>query len=412
MKVAFFTLGCRSNFFDTEFMANSFRQKDYQVVDFDEIADVYVINTCTVTAGADRSSRQYIYKAKRKNPKAVVVAVGCYAQVNPWALASLREVDLVVGNTDKHRIVQIVEEYLERREQKVFVGNIFKEKELKNFDLITYYERSRPFLKVQEGCNKFCTFCVIPFARGKVRSVPKEKVVSEVKLLAERGFEEVVLTGTQLTQYGWDINTNLYELLVELLKVKEIKLIRLSSLYPSEITPQLLDLITSEDRIAPHFHMSLQSGSDRILELMEREYTSKDYVKLVEFIVSKRPTSAIGTDIIAGFPGETKEDFMQTYRLLEELPIAYMHVFSYSDRPFTKASKLEQKVSPKEKEERVKLLKELDLKKRERFRKENIGKRLRATVLEEDKVLTENYIEANMRVEEKPGRVVDIILTQ
>lgn len=412
MRIAFFTLGCRSNFFDTQFMSEHFRQKGYEVVDFEDFADVYVINTCTVTAGADRSSRQFIYRAKRKNPKAVVVATGCYAQVNPQALANLKEVDLVVGNTDKHRIVQIVEEYLEGREQKVFVGNIFKEGELKNFDLITYYERSRPFLKVQEGCNKFCTFCVIPFARGKVRSVPIEKVVAEVELLAEKGFEEVVLTGTQLTQYGWDIGVSLYELLRELLKVKGIKLIRLSSVYPSEISKELLDMITSEERIAPHFHMSLQSGSNRILELMERHYTVEDYIRLVEAIISKRPISAIGTDIIVGFPGEREEDFKQTYTLLEALPIAYMHVFSYSDRPFTKASKFKEKVPAEVKEERVKLLKHLDQKKRKEFRKKNLNRRLRATVLSEDRLLTENYIEINMSLPERPGRVVDIIFKE
>jgi threonylcarbamoyladenosine tRNA methylthiotransferase MtaB len=410
MKVSLITLGCRSNAFDTQLMAFKFRQKGYKLVSEEEPADIYVINTCTVTAGADRSSRQEIYRAKRKNPKALVVATGCYAQVSPQALASLKEVDLVIGNTDKHRLVEIVEEYLERRDEKVHVRNIFRQQALENFDLITFFEKARPFLKVQEGCNKFCTFCVIPYARGKVRSVPPEKVMQEVSFLAEKGFQEVVLTGTQLTQYGWDIGTSLYELLKELLKVKGIELIRLSSIYPSELTQELLELITGEEKIAPHFHMSLQSGSDRILELMERDYRVLDYVKLVEYILARRPETAVGTDIIAGFPTETDEDFRKTYQLLEELPIAYMHVFPYSDRPFTKASKMENKVDGRVKEERVRLLKELDIRKRKEFFDKNKGKELRAVVLEEGRLLTENYIEVERRVEEKAGRVVRIEL--
>ena len=409
MKISLITLGCRSNYFDTELMTHRFRVKGYEIVPFDEeLADVYVINTCTVTSEADRSSRQAIYRAKRKNPNAVVVVTGCYAQVSPETLAGLKEVDLVVGNSEKHRIGEILEEFLERRGKKVYVENIFKQSTLESFDLFTYFEKARPFLKVQEGCNKFCTFCVIPFARGKVRSVPPQKVFEGVKLLAERGFQEVVLSGTQLTQYGWDIGTSLFELLIELLKIEGIELIRLSSMHPSEVTEELLDLITSEEKIAPHFHLSLQSGSNRILELMERGYKAENYAKLVEQIVKKRPITAIGTDIIVGFPSETEEDFLQTYKLLQELPIAYMHVFPYSDRPFTKASKMEGKVGSAIKEERVKILKELDELKRGEFYRKNIGRELRAVVLEEGRLLTENYI--HIKGAGKPGKVVKVVL--
>ncbi|MEN3028279.1 MAG: tRNA (N(6)-L-threonylcarbamoyladenosine(37)-C(2))-methylthiotransferase MtaB [Aquificaceae bacterium] len=360
MKVKLLTLGCRSNYFDTELMASLLRKRGCFRVSSEGPADVYVVNTCTVTSEADRSSRQAIYRARRENPNAVVVATGCYAQVSPEALAGLREVDLIVGNSEKHRIGEILEEFLERRGEKVHVKNIFRQSTLESFDLFTYFEKARPFLKVQEGCNKFCTFCVIPFARGKVRSVPPQKVLQEVRLLAERGFQEVVLSGTQLTQYGWDRATSLHELLKELVKVKGVELIRLSSLHPSEITPELLNLMTSEEKIAPHFHLSLQSGSDRILELMERGYRVENYTKLVEEIVRRRPITAIGTDIIVGFPSEKEEDFLETYRLLQELPIAYMHLFPYSDRPFTKASKMKEKLPDTLKEERVALLKELD----------------------------------------------------
>ncbi|WP_340690596.1 tRNA (N(6)-L-threonylcarbamoyladenosine(37)-C(2))-methylthiotransferase MtaB [Hydrogenobacter thermophilus] len=389
--VAFFTLGCRSNEFDTHFIAHQFQLKGYQVVDFDK-ADIYVINTCSVTAGAERSSRQAIYRAKRSNPNSLVVVTGCYAQINPQALSELKEVDLVVGNTHKRDILRIVEEYLSERKGKVYVDNVFRQNSVESFELITYFEKVRPFVKVQEGCNRFCSFCVIPFARGKSRSVPKEKVLKEAELLAERGFKEIVLTGTQLTQYGWDIATDLYELLKDLVKVRGIELIRLSSLYPSEISQKLLDFVLLEEKIAPHFHLPLQSGSDRILQLMRRDYSVKDYVHLVEKVIEKRPLSSVGTDVIVGFPSESDKDFEETYKLLSQLPIHYMHVFPYSDREGTKACKMSRKVSQRVKKERVKTLKSLDQQKRAEFLKKNEGKELRALVIEENMLLTENYL--------------------
>ncbi|GAB6065796.1 tRNA (N(6)-L-threonylcarbamoyladenosine(37)-C(2))-methylthiotransferase MtaB [Aquifex pyrophilus] len=398
------------NQFDTDLMRTKFIEKGYKIVDFEDIADVYVINTCTVTVGGDRSSRQAIYRAKRRNPKAVVVATGCYAQVNPKALASLKEVDLVVGNTHKSEIVKIVEEYLEKREKKVFVGEIFREKEVRNYDTVLYFEGVRPFLKVQEGCNKFCTFCVIPFARGKVRSVPKEKVIEQVKALAQRGFKEVVLTGTQLSQYGWDRGYTLYGLLRELVKVEGIELIRLSSMHIKEMDKNLLELITSEEKIAPHFHLSLQSGSNRILELMDRGYTREEYEEVVNYITERRPESSIGTDVIVGFPSEGEREFEETYEFLKRIPIAYMHVFPYSDRPNTKASKIKPKVPERIKKERVKILKELDEKKRREFYEKNKGRKLRAVIVEENRLLTENYIDVKREGFKEVGELVEIVL--
>lgn len=408
MKFSVINLGCRSNYFDGELLAQKLTEKGYTRVQ--EQADIYIINTCTVTSEADRSSRQFIYRAKRENPKAIVVATGCYAQTNPQALARLKEVDLVVGNSHKDRLVEILEDYLRGRGERVFVDNIFKDSQVKNFDLVVFFERVRPFIKVQEGCNNFCTFCVIPYARGKLRSVPMEKVLEQVKSLAERDFKEIVLTGTQLTQYGWDLNTNLYRLLLELLRIKDIELFRLSSLHPSEIDQKLLDLITQEERIAPHFHLSLQSGSNRILRLMERDYTVEDYTKLVETIFQRRPISAIGTDIIVGFPTETEEDFEETYKLVQNLPFAYLHVFSYSDRPHTKASKMFPKVEESIKKERVRLLKALDQKKREEFKDSMKGKTLRAIILEEGRALTENYIHLEDEDFMDVGAIVSVVL--
>jgi threonylcarbamoyladenosine tRNA methylthiotransferase MtaB len=408
MKFSVINLGCRSNYFDGELLAQKLIEKGYARTQ--EQADIYIINTCTVTSEADRSSRQFIYRVKRGNPKAIVVATGCYAQTNPQALAKLKDVDLVVGNSHKDRLVEILEDYLQDRGERVFVDNIFKDSQVKNFDLVVFFERVRPFLKVQEGCNNFCTFCVIPYARGKLRSVPMEKVLEQVRGLAERDFKEIVLTGTQLTQYGWDLNTNLYQLLLELLRIKDIELFRLSSLYPSEIDQRLLDILIQEERIAPHFHLSLQSGSNRILKLMERDYTVEDYTKLVETIVQRRPISAIGTDIIVGFPTETEEDFEKTYKLVQNLPFTYLHVFSYSDRPYTKANKMFPKVEESIKKERVRLLKALDQKKREDFKGSMKGKTLRAIILEEGRALTENYIHLEDEDFKDVGAIVSVVL--
>jgi threonylcarbamoyladenosine tRNA methylthiotransferase MtaB len=412
-KVAFATLGCRMNFFDTDFIRTKFLNKGYEEVPFNEIADIYIVNTCTVTKGADRDSRKYIYKAKRQNPNAVVVATGCYAQVSPEELSKLPEVDLIVGNTHKSEIVKLVEEYLERKNPgEVFVGEIFREGEVKNFDIVVSYEHTRPFLKVQEGCNSFCTFCVIPYARGKVRSVPIPKVVEAVKRLAEQGYKEVVLTGTQLSQYGWDFHdgTNLLKLLEELIKIEGIEYYRLSSMSVAEIDEPLLELITTSEKIAPHFHLSLQSGSNTILEKMKRSYTVEEYKEKVLQIVERRPITAIGTDIIVGFPGEGEREFEETYRLVEELPFAYLHVFPYSDRPFTKASKMKPKVPPKVIKERVKLLKELGEKKRQQFRERMKGKTLRALVLGNGELLTENYITLQAPEGVKEGSIIKITL--
>ena len=408
MRVAFCTLGCRMNQFDTDLMRTKFLKSGYDLVDFEEEADVYIINTCTVTSGGDRSSRQAIYQAKRRNPRAVVVATGCYAQVKPQELAGLKEVDLVVGNTHKSEILKIVEEFLETRKKGTFVGEIFREKEVRNFDTVLYFEGSRPFIKVQEGCNKFCTFCVIPFARGKVRSAPKEKVLDQIRIVASMGFKEVVLTGTQLSQYGWDTGTSLYELLREVLKVQGIEIVRLSSLHIAEMDTKLLDLLTSEERIAPHFHLSLQSGSDRILKLMERGYTTEEYRRTVDFILKRRPQSSIGTDIIVGFPTETEEDFKDTVRFVEEVPFAYLHIFPYSDRPFTKASKMKGKVPERVKKERVKVLKSIDSRKRAEFLERNRGRVLRAVVVEENRLLTENYIDIRREGYREVGSVVRV----
>jgi len=377
------------NQFDGDFISSWLLKHGYEK---SEIPDIYIINTCSVTSQADRSSRQAIYQAKKENPNAIVIATGCYAQTQKEALEKLKEVDIVLGNANRTDILEAIKNHLDTKQKLSYVDNIFRQNDI-TFQEDIIFENHRPFLKIQEGCNSFCSFCIIPFARGKSRSVDEELVIKSVQNLYEKGYKEVVLTGTQLSQYGHDKGTSLYKLLKKLLKIPIF--IRLSSMNVNEIKTdkKLLELITEEPNIMPHFHLSLQSASDRLLKAMRREYTLKEYEEVVNFIIKKRPISAIGTDIIVGFPTENQEDFNITYNFLKDFPFAYLHIFTYSDRPLTKAQRLTPKVDSNTKKERSKLLHNLDQEKRERFRASMKGKTLRAITISPDKALTENYIE-------------------
>ncbi len=408
MKVAIETLGCRSNYFDSYAIKTLLEEKGYKVVSPEEGADIYIVNTCTVTKGGDRSSRQAIYRFKRKNPNSIVIATGCYAQVSPQELAEIKDVDIVVGNSHKERIGEIIEEFLINRKGKIFHENIFKAREVHLFKPVVFFENARPFVKIQEGCNRFCTFCVVPYARGKVRSVPIKEVIDILKYIADKGFEEVVLSGTQLSQYGWDKGFSLYELLKEAVKIEGIKLIRLSSLHVKEVDDKTLDFLINEDKIAPHFHFPLQSASDRILKLMDRGYTLKEYEEKVGRIIKEKPYTAVGTDIIVGFPSEGEREFKETFDFVQYFPFAYIHVFPYSERPFTKARRLDGKVEEKVKRERVEIIKKIDEEKRKSFREINRGRELRATVLSEGRLLTENYIDIKVKCNAQKGKVIKV----
>ncbi len=417
LRVAFTTLGCRMNQFETSAIEEKFESRGYEITDFRDIADVYVINTCTVTNDADRSSRKAIRQAKRRNPEAVVVATGCYAQVSPEELSSMEEIDIVIGNSHKDAVLEIVENYInERKEEKVFIDNIFRINDFRSFQISTFYEGSRPILKVQEGCNSFCTFCIIPFARGKVRSARIRDIVNQAKTLVDKGYKEIVLTGTQLSQFGYDHKEGyLYDLLRELIKIDGLKRIRLSSMGINEIDDKLLDLITDEEKIAPHFHLSLQSGDDRVLEDMRRGYTVKEYSDIVNEIVKRRPDTAIGTDIITGFPTETEEAFNNTVKLVEELPFSYIHVFTYSQRKGTKAEKFGDRIKPEEKKRRTRVLIEISEKKNYKFRNRYLNKNLEVLVISdkgEYKVgLTGNYIHIKFKTGKKINDIATVKLT-
>jgi len=410
VKFKVINLGCRMNQFDGDFISSWLLKHGYEK---SEIPDIYIINTCSVTSQADRSSRQAIYKAKKENPNAVVIATGCYAQTQKDALEKLKEVDIVLGNANRTDIIKAIKNYIDTKQKLSYVDNIFRQNDIA-FQEDIIFENHRPFLKIQEGCNSFCTFCIIPFARGKSRSVDEDLVFKSVQNLYEKGYKEVVLTGTQLSQYGHDKGTSLFKLLKKLIKIPIF--IRLSSMNVNEIKndKELLDLITEEPNIMPHFHLSLQSASDNILKAMRREYTLKEYEETASYIIKKRPISAIGTDVIVGFPKETDEDFNITYNFLKDFPFAYLHIFTYSDRPLTKAQKLTPKVDTNIKKERSNLLHILDKEKRTTFRKNMKGKTLRALTISSDKAITENYIELTPKdlFIDKFEKINDIIIVR
>jgi len=417
LKVAVNTIGCRMNQFESSAIEEKFFEKGYQITNFEDIADIYIINTCTVTNDADRTSRKVIRKAKKQNPRAVVVATGCYAQVKPEELAKMEEIDIIVGNSHKTDILDIVESYInEKFQEKILVNNIFRENDFKTFQISTFFEGARPILKIQEGCNSFCSFCIIPFARGKVRSAKIEDIVNQVRILAERGYKEIVLTGTQLSQYGYDHKEGyLLDLLKKLSEIEDLKRIRLSSMGINELNNELIDFITENPKIAKHFHLSIQSADDKVLKDMRRDYTVKDYIKVVEKILEKAPETAIGTDIITGFPTEDKTAFENSLKNIEKIPFAYIHVFTYSEREGTTATKLKSVVSPQEKKERTQILREISYQKNLEFRKKFLEKEMEFLIISEKEGkkigLTSNYIHAYIETEKDINQFVNAKLS-
>ncbi|MGB9780793.1 tRNA (N(6)-L-threonylcarbamoyladenosine(37)-C(2))-methylthiotransferase MtaB [Caldanaerobacter sp.] len=354
-KVAFYTLGCKVNQYETEVMAELFKKAGYEVVDFDEVADVYVINTCTVTSRSDMKSRQVIRKAKNKNPKATIVAVGCYVQVSPDEVFSMPEVDIVVGTKDKDKIVDLVEEFERERKKIKLVGNIMKQRVYEEFGITGYTERTRAYIKVEDGCNQYCTYCIIPYARGPVRSRKPEDVMKEVKKYADHGYKEIVLTGIHIASYGKDLgNMGLLDLIKMVHQVEGIERIRISSIEPTFLTEDVVRELASLPKMCRHYHVSLQSGCDETLKRMGRKYTTSDYREVVERLRKYIPDVAITTDIMVGFPGETDEEFEKSYKFAEEMCFAKMHVFKYSRRKGTRAYNFPNQVPNKVKEERSK----------------------------------------------------------
>jgi threonylcarbamoyladenosine tRNA methylthiotransferase MtaB len=381
IKVGLTTLGCKVNQCESAALAEDLQQKDYSLVPFNSFADVYIINTCTVTAFSDFQARQLIRRAHRANPQAKIIVTGCYAQIAAADIAALKGVALVVGNDQKYTIPELLGNG-GTETCRILVGDIFQQKEFRSMPLSRFIGRTRAFLKIQDGCNSFCSYCIVPFARGKSRSMPQQEVLGAVANLSGQGYREIVLTGIHLGAYGHDLNppANLTNMILRIIDQAVNTRIRLSSIEPSEITDDLLHLFNKKDIICPHLHIPMQSGNDKILKLMKRDYDTAFYRKLIEKIAATVNDVAIGVDVMVGFPSEGEEEFNSTLRLLQDLPVAYMHVFPYSERPQTSAQKIQPKVPESVKKERAAILRSLGAKKREEFTQRFLGKKLQVLV--------------------------------
>ena len=343
---AFLTLGCKVNAYETDAMQKLFRDAGYEIRDFEEAADIYIVNTCTVTSIADRKSRQMLHRAKKRNPDALVVAAGCYVNAAADRLLEDDAVDLVVGNHEKNQIVALCEARMADPGEKRFAENIFAGREYEPLAIEDAGDKTRAYIKIQDGCNQFCTYCIIPYARGRVRSRDAEDVLREVQALAEKGYREIVLTGIHLTSYGIDRKEEgaLLSLILKLCEIDGIERIRLGSLEPGIITEEFVDKLSAEPKFCPHFHLSLQSGCEDTLKRMNRHYTPDEFYEKCLLIRKAWEAPALTTDVIVGFPGETDREFEESRAFLEKCAFSQMHIFKYSKREGTKAAAMTDQV--------------------------------------------------------------------
>ena len=386
-KVALHNLGCKVNAYEVEAMQQLLENAGYETVPFEEGADVYVINTCTVTNIADRKSRQMLHKAKKMNPNAIVVATGCYAQADTEKLKEDTAVDLILGNNQKTQIVEALEEYEKEHAKQVQVIEINHTKEYEELSIASTAEHVRAYIKVQDGCNQFCTYCIIPFARGRVRSRKIEEVLREVETLAAKGYKEVVLTGIHLSSYGVDFPKEERESLLSLIqavsRVEGISRIRLGSLEPRIITEEFLEGIVKTGKVCPHFHLSLQSGCNKTLKNMNRRYSAQEYAEKCELIRKFYPVPALTTDVIVGFPQETEEDFEESYEFVKKIHFYETHIFKYSRRHGTKAASMDGQLTEAAKAQRSDRMLELHEIRAREYEEAMIGKKMELLLEEE-----------------------------
>lgn len=372
--IAFHTLGCKLNFAESSDLARRFAQSGYKQVDFKEKADVYVVNTCTVTQIAEKKCRNAIRQAHSLNPNAIIAVIGCFSQLNPEQIENIEGVDIILGNDDKHKLVDYV---LTHQKTNTPTNQVFDISHLKTF--YTSYssdDRTRSFLKVQDGCDYFCTYCAIPHARGRSRNENIETIIACAKELAKENKKEVVLTGVNIGDFGKSTNETFLQLIKRLDEIEEIQRYRISSIEPNLITEEIIDFCTTSRAFLPHFHIPLQSGDNKILKLMHRKYERELFAQRVNYIKEKMPHAFIAADVIVGFPQETEEDFQSTYNFIESLPLAFLHVFTYSERPNTIAAKMEGKVPISERRRRSQELQKLSLKKKQQFYERNQGNKV------------------------------------
>lgn len=396
-------------------MAEQFIDNNYEIVNFEEFADVYIINTCTVTNMSDRKSRQIIRRAKQINPNSILVATGCYAQTAKEELEKITDIDLIVGNTEKKDIVKIVEEYRDNKNrERVKMSDINKQKEFVDFGSVTYTEKTRAVIKVQDGCNNFCSYCIIPYAKGRVRSRKLESVVKEITEIAAKGIKEVVITGIHVASYGidFDNNTRLIDLLEAIQKIDGIERIRLGSLEPNIITEEFVNRLKKVTKMCDHFHLSLQSGCDETLKRMNRKYTAETFEKEVNLLRKTFPDVALTTDVIVGFPGETEEEFNETYKYLSKIRFTKLHVFKYSPRKGTVAAKMKNQIDSTVKEKRSHKLIELSNECEIEFLDRYVGKELKVLFEKQDgeyiKGHTTNYLVVKVKETELENQIKDV----
>jgi threonylcarbamoyladenosine tRNA methylthiotransferase MtaB len=384
LTVAFATLGCKLNQGESQELRGLLEAGGYRTVGFDEPAQVYVVNTCTVTAKADYSDRQMIRRAIARDPSALIVATGCYAQTNPEAIARIPGIDLIVGHQEKYQLAELLDSLKKQVEPLVKVGEIREARSVPTVPVSQRSARSRAFVKIQDGCQHRCAFCIVPYARGPSRSQDSTFVIEQVRRLVELGHREVVLTGVDMGHYGWDRvpRTTLAALLARLVEVHGLRRLRLSSVLPAYFTEELIEVIAGSRVICPHLHIPLQSGSDRVLRLMRRPYNANMYRSLVERLSRVMPDLGLGTDVIVGFPGESEAEFQETVRLIEAFPFSYLHVFSYSDRRGTEAVRLSDHLPPRVIAQRSRTLRALSREKNLAFRQRFLGRPLEVLILE------------------------------
>lgn len=427
--VRFITLGCKVNQYETNAMAQKFLERGYQIIEEitpeneDIKPDICIINTCTVTNMSDRKSRQMLRRMKEKNSATIVVAVGCYAQVAKEELAKIPEIDLVLGNNEKVEIVRHVEEYLNNHIDNVELDDVMYSKEFSDFGDVTYTEKTRAVIKIQDGCDRFCSYCIIPYARGRVRSRKPESIISEITQIASKGIKEVVITGIHIASYGKDFamskddkfkNYGLIDLLEEINQIQGIQRIRLGSIEPLLITEEFVERLKKLEKICHHFHLSLQSGCDETLKRMNRRYTTEQFKEIVNLLRDAYEDVNLTTDIIVGFPGETDEEFSKTYQFLDEIKFYKMHVFKYSPRKGTKAAVMPNQISGDIKEERSRKLIEVSDKNEIEYNKSYIGKNVEVLFEEEKNGMykghTQNYIMVYCKSEKNlDNKIVDVV---
>lgn len=396
-------------------MTQKFIEKGYEVVQVEEKADVYIINTCTVTNMADRKSRQMLRRVKQINPNSVVVATGCYAQVSKDELEQIEDIDLVLGINEKNNIVEYVNGYLNTRTKYSETSDVLHQSDFLDFGTVTHMEKTRAVIKVQDGCDRFCSYCIIPYARGRVRSRLPESIINEITQIANAGIKEVVITGIHIASYGKDFRNNykLIDLLEEINKIEGIKRIRLGSIEPTLITEEFVNRLSKLEKICDHFHLSLQSGCDATLERMNRKYTTEEFEKVVVLLRKYYKNVALTTDIIVGFPEETNEEFVQTYNYLNKIDFYKMHIFKYSPRKGTKAALMKNQVPGDIKEERSKKLIELSDKKQKEHNEKYIGQKLEVLFEEREKEYikghTTNYIVVKTKTDKQIENTIQTV---